>query len=101
MQQSDSMVKVSVIWRGNKYIIQMSCGASLKELGDELQNLTDVKAETMRLIVPNLSNKGSKLLSPFSDEHSCLSLQEALIPEVPISFYVLPSIIVLEYIDDI
>lgn len=81
MQQSESMVKVSVIWRGNKYIVQMSYGAPLKELGDELRTLTDVKAETMRLIVPHLSNRGSKLLSPFSDEHSCLSLQEALITE--------------------
>ncbi|PPD99425.1 hypothetical protein GOBAR_DD03542 [Gossypium barbadense] len=71
------MVNVTVIWRGNKYMVEMDSGANLKELGDELQKLTDVKPDTMRLIVPQLSGKGSRMLHPFSDEHSCLSLQEA------------------------
>lgn len=71
------MVNVTVIWRGNKYMVEMDSGANLKELGDELQKLTDVKSDTMRLIVPQLSGKGSRMLHPFSDEHSCLSLQEA------------------------
>lgn len=73
------MLKVSAIWRGKKYVVEVNSVSSLKELGHELQKLTDVKADTMRFIVPQ--NKGSKLLSPFSDEHSSLSLQEVSIIE--------------------
>ncbi|KAH9793491.1 WLM domain-containing protein [Citrus sinensis] len=79
MQDLGSMLKVSAIWRGKKYVVEVNSGSSLKELGHELQKLTDVKADTMRFIVPQ--NKGSKLLSPFSDEHSSLSLQEVSIIE--------------------
>ncbi|KDP30833.1 hypothetical protein JCGZ_13776 [Jatropha curcas] len=59
----------------------MNSNASLKDLGDELQKLTDVKPDTMKLIVPQVSSKGSKLLSPFSNEHSQLSLHKASILE--------------------
>ncbi|KAJ0113715.1 hypothetical protein Patl1_01910 [Pistacia atlantica] len=79
MQDSQSVLKVSVIWRGNKYVVEMNSNSSLKELGTELQKLTDVKADTMRLIVPQ--NKGSKLMSPFSDDHSRLSVLEVSIIE--------------------
>ncbi|XVE72476.1 hypothetical protein DITRI_Ditri11bG0042100 [Diplodiscus trichospermus] len=79
MEEQEKMVNVTVIWRGNKYMVEMNYGAYLKELGDELLKLTDVKADTMRLIVPRFSGKGSRMLHPFSDEHSCLSLQEASI----------------------
>ncbi|XP_039030065.1 uncharacterized protein LOC120164388 isoform X2 [Hibiscus syriacus] len=79
MEEQVNMVNVTVIWRGNKYMVEMDSNANLNELGDELQKLTDVKADTMRLIVPQLSGKGSRMLHPFSDEHSCLSLQEASI----------------------
>lgn len=80
MQNSGSMLKVSAIWRGKKYVVEVNSVSSLEELGHELQKLTDVKADTMRFIVPQ--NKGSKLLYPFSDEHSSLSLQEVSIVEV-------------------
>ncbi|KAK6238629.1 hypothetical protein QUC31_004098 [Theobroma cacao] len=79
MEEQENMVNVTVLWRGNKYVVEMNSGAYLKELGNELQKLTDVKADTMRLILPLLSGKGSRMLHPFSDEHSCLSLQEASI----------------------
>ncbi|XP_031262033.1 uncharacterized protein LOC116120231 isoform X2 [Pistacia vera] len=79
MQDSQSVLKVLVIWRGNKYVVEMNSNSSLKELGTELQKLTDVKADTMRLIVPQ--NKGSKLMSPFSDDHSRLSVLEVSIIE--------------------
>ncbi|KAG5232031.1 hypothetical protein OIU76_005139 [Salix suchowensis] len=80
-RMAEIMFKVTVIWRGNKYIVEMNADASVKGLGNELQKLTDVKADTMRLIVPQFSNKSSKLLFPFSDEHSQLSLHEASIME--------------------
>lgn len=82
MSNVESMLKVTVVWRGNKYIVEMNADASVKDLGDELQKLTDVKADTMRLIIPQFSNKSSKMLFPFSDEQSQLSLQEASITEV-------------------
>uniref|UniRef100_A0A2P2KZZ7 Uncharacterized protein LOC105640877 n=1 Tax=Rhizophora mucronata TaxID=61149 RepID=A0A2P2KZZ7_RHIMU len=81
MEDMESILNITVIWRGNKYIVEMNSNACLKDLGVELQKLTDVKADTMRLIVPQSSKKGSKMLSPFSDEHSRLSLQEASIAE--------------------
>ncbi|XP_011003486.1 PREDICTED: acidic repeat-containing protein isoform X2 [Populus euphratica] len=80
-RMAEIMFKVTVIWRGNKFIVGMNTDASVKDLGDELQKLTDIRADTMRLIVPRFSNKSSKLLFPFSDEHSQLSLQEASIME--------------------
>nr|XP_027064562.1 uncharacterized protein LOC113690741 isoform X2 [Coffea arabica] len=67
--------QLSVTWRGKKFILEMKHGANLKELGDKLQQLTNVKVGTLRLIVP--TNKGSKMLYPFSDEHSYLSLEAA------------------------
>ncbi|CAL5406231.1 unnamed protein product [Camellia sinensis] len=76
MQQQQSTHNISVTWRGMKFILEMNSAATLKDLGYELQKLTDVKADTMRLIVPQASDRSSRLLSPFSDEHSHLSLQE-------------------------
>lgn len=70
----------SVTWRGKKFNFGMNHGANLKELGDKLQTLTNVKPDTLRLIVP--TNKGSKLLYPFSDEHSYLPLEAASTLEV-------------------
>ncbi|KAB2610662.1 hypothetical protein D8674_018694 [Pyrus ussuriensis x Pyrus communis] len=66
-----------VLWRAKRFDVKIHSGATLKDLGHELQKLTDVKADTMRLIVPKFSDKSSKMLSPFSDEHRNLSLQEA------------------------
>lgn len=79
MQQQDPH-NVTVTWRGEKFILEMDSSATLKELGVKLQKLTDVKEDTIRLIVP--SNKTPKLLSPFTEEQSSLSLQETSIFEV-------------------
>ncbi|CAH8370284.1 unnamed protein product [Eruca vesicaria subsp. sativa] len=74
-------MKVSVTWRGNKYTVEIDSKANLKDLGCDLRKLTDVTAETLRLIVPRLNEKGSNLILPFSDEHSSLSLHESSITE--------------------
>ena len=86
MQEQQSTRNISVTWRGKKFILEMNSDNTLKDLGCELQKLTDVKADTMRLIVPQASDRSSKLLSPFSDEHSCLSLQETSFFEVTIPY---------------
>lgn len=49
------------------------------EFGEKLRKLTDVKSDTLKLLVPQ--TKSSILISPFSDEHSNLSLLEASILE--------------------
>lgn len=67
-------------------MVEMNMDATLKDFGNELQKLTDVKAETMRLIIPQFSSKSSKLLYPFSDGHSSLRLQEIPVNEVILSF---------------
>lgn len=67
-------------------MVEINPDATLKEFGHELLELTEVKAETMRLIVPQPSTRGSQLLYPFSDEHMHLSLQETSILQVPV-FY--------------
>ncbi|KAF8116112.1 hypothetical protein N665_0021s0003 [Sinapis alba] len=72
-------MKVSVMWRGNKYTLEIDSKANLKDLGYDLRNLTGVTAETLRLIVPRLNEKGSNLILPFSDDHSCLTLHESSI----------------------
>ncbi|GAB2274958.1 hypothetical protein Dimus_009727 [Dionaea muscipula] len=81
MEQQESNLSISITWRGMKFNIEINSGATLKELGDELQKLTDVKADTMRLIVPQSTKKSSKLLLPFSVEHSNLILEEIPFPE--------------------
>ncbi|KAM7503697.1 hypothetical protein LguiB_002601 [Lonicera macranthoides] len=80
MQQLQDTHNVAVTWRGKKFILEMDASATLKELGHKLQKLTDVKEDTIRLIVP--SNKSPKLLSPFIEEQSSLALQETSIFEV-------------------
>ncbi|ESQ33233.1 hypothetical protein EUTSA_v10003827mg [Eutrema salsugineum] len=80
-EYSGRTMKVSVVWKGNKYTLQIDSGSNLKDLGYELMKLTGVTAETLRLIVPRLNEKGSRLFLPFSDEHSSLSLQESSIIE--------------------
>lgn len=82
MQPHSSMVNISVTWRGKKFVVEMNLGATVKDLGQELQTLTNIKEDTMRLIVPQISGRKSKLLAPFSTEHALLSLQEASITEV-------------------
>ncbi|KAL2493581.1 DNA-dependent metalloprotease WSS1-like protein [Forsythia ovata] len=64
---------ISVIWQRERFIVDINPGATLKELGNKLQELTHVKADTLRLLVP--TDASSKLLYPFSEEHSCLSLE--------------------------
>lgn len=78
MQQQETC-RLSVLWRGTKFSLDMDPSATLKSLGDELLNLTNVREDTMRLIVP--TNKSSRLLYPFSEEHSYLKLEAASILE--------------------
>uniref|UniRef100_A0A7C8YT53 WLM domain-containing protein n=1 Tax=Opuntia streptacantha TaxID=393608 RepID=A0A7C8YT53_OPUST len=81
MVQLPNILSVHVVWKGRKFVLEQSPDASLKELGEELQALTDVKADTLRLIIPQSSSKSSKLFMPFSEEHSCIKLQDAGIAE--------------------
>ncbi|KAH0706757.1 hypothetical protein KY289_011833 [Solanum tuberosum] len=78
MQQQETC-QLSVLWRGKKFSLEVDPAATLKSLGDELLNLTNVRDDTMRLIVP--TNKSSRLLYPFSEEHSYLKLEAASILE--------------------
>ncbi|KAL0405265.1 UNVERIFIED_CONTAM: hypothetical protein Slati_3840400 [Sesamum latifolium] len=75
MEQQQELHSCSVIWRGKKFVVEMNPSAPLKELGEKLQELTNVKADTLRLLVP--MEKSSKLLYPFSNEHSSLRLGSA------------------------
>ncbi|KAI3769608.1 hypothetical protein L6452_00717 [Arctium lappa] len=77
MEHESNFHEILVTWRGKKYVVTMDLSATLEELGHELQKLTAVKEDTLKLIVQ--SHKMSKLLSPFSDEHSRLTLQETSI----------------------
>lgn len=81
MVQLPHILSVHVVWKGRKFVLEESPDASLKELGEELQALTDVKADTMRLIIPQSSTKSSKLFMPFTDEHSRIKLQDTGIVE--------------------
>lgn len=73
---------IRVIWRGKDLNVEVLQTSKVHELGDKLQELTNVKSDTLRFLVPKSGNKSSWLVSPFSDEHSSLSLQEASILEV-------------------
>ncbi|XP_052734677.1 uncharacterized protein LOC108319791 isoform X4 [Vigna angularis] len=82
MQPQSSLLNVSVTWRGKKFVVEMNIGANVKDLGQELQKLTNINEDTMRFIIPQISGRASKLLAPFSAEHAVLSLQEASITEL-------------------
>lgn len=82
MQPLSNPVNISVTWRGKKFVLEMNLDATVKDLGQELQKLTNIKEDTMRLIVPQIAGRASKLLAPFSTEHALLSLQETSITEV-------------------
>lgn len=81
METEQCTRRVSVIWRGKKFIVEIDSHATLEELGSKLLKLTNIKPDTMRLIVSESSTKSSKLLSPFSDEYSHLGLQDTSILE--------------------
>ncbi|XP_074585403.1 uncharacterized protein LOC141841173 [Curcuma longa] len=70
---------VLVVWRGIELSVDVNSNSNVKEFGQKLQELTHVKPDTMRFFVPQTNSKGSRMLSPFSDAHSMLSLQEAAI----------------------
>ena len=82
METPPSLLEISVTWRGKKFVVKMNSGATVKDLGQELQKLTNIQEDTMRLILPPISGKTSKLLAPFSAEHAHLSLQDTSITEV-------------------
>lgn len=75
MERQQDLQSFFVVWRGQKLVVEINPGATLKDLGDKLQELTHVEADTLRLLVP--MEKSSKLLYPFSDEHSHMSLESA------------------------
>ncbi|KAI3852265.1 hypothetical protein MKW92_022740 [Papaver armeniacum] len=79
--ENEHMVDIFVVWRGKKLCVEVNPKDTLKEFGQKLQELTNVKSDTMRLLVPKSSNKTSSLLMPFSEEHSSLRLQDSSILE--------------------
>jgi len=108
MQPQSSLLNVSVTWRGKKFVVEMNIGATVKDLGQELQKLTNINEDTMRFIVPQISGRASKLLTPFSAEHAVLSLQEASITEVlpfpyslscGLTFNYMKNIVLMVFID--
>ena len=76
------IARISVTWRGRQLDVDADPSCTVKEFGQLLQDLTNVKPETLKLIVPQSANKGSKLISPFLDPHSSLTLKEAAVGEV-------------------
>ena len=83
MEQQHSMYNLPVLWRGMKYVVEISSDSTLRDLGEKLLKLTEVQADTMRLIVPQFSSKSSKMLYPFSDEDGFLALHKISIFKVP------------------
>lgn len=81
MEKQQDLHSCLVVWRGRKIVVEVNPRATLKELGDKLQELTNVEAGTLRLLVP--VERSSRLLYPFSDEHSFLSLESTSILKVP------------------
>lgn len=75
-QHVNSIYSIPVSWRGTKYMVEISSDSTLRDLGQKLLKLTEVKADTMRLIVPQISSKSSKMLHPFSDEDGYLDLEK-------------------------
>ncbi|KAF8654517.1 hypothetical protein HU200_061708 [Digitaria exilis] len=79
--EENRTARISVTWRGKQLDVDADPRCTVKEFGQLLQDLTSVKPETLKLIVPQSTNRGSKLITPFSDPHSSLTLNEAAISE--------------------
>ena len=79
--EDSRIARISVTWRGRQLDVDADPSCTVKEFGKLLQDLTSVKPDTLKLIVPQSANKGSKLVTPFSDPHSSLTLNEAAISE--------------------
>lgn len=75
------IARISVTWRGRQLDVDADPSCTVKEFGQLLQDLTNVKPETLKFIVPQSANKGSKLIMPFSDSHSGLTVKEAAIDQ--------------------
>lgn len=88
MEDRKDVHVVCVIWRGKTFIVEMNPFATLRDLGNKLQNLTYVKGDTMRFIVPQSLNQSSKLFTPFSYEHERLNLEETSIIDVSTQAYI-------------
>lgn len=69
-------MNVEIIWRATKLNVEVNSGWTVGELGKKLLQLTNVKNDTLKLLVPQLNGKGSRLLAPFSDDNSGLGIQE-------------------------
>ncbi|XP_062192715.1 uncharacterized protein LOC133896182 isoform X2 [Phragmites australis] len=79
--EDNRITRISVTWRGKQLDVDADPSCTVKEFGQLLQDLTSVKPDTLKLIVPQSANKGSKLITPFLDLHSSLTLNEAGISE--------------------
>uniref|UniRef100_A0A0E0LWI5 WLM domain-containing protein n=1 Tax=Oryza punctata TaxID=4537 RepID=A0A0E0LWI5_ORYPU len=75
------IARISVTWRGRQLDVDADPSCTVKEFGQLLQDLTSVNPETLKLIIPQSTNKGSKLITPFSDPQSVLTLKEAAISD--------------------
>ncbi|PKA51352.1 hypothetical protein AXF42_Ash002717 [Apostasia shenzhenica] len=72
----ETVKNVEFLWRSMKLNVEVNLRWTIKELGEILLQLTDVKPDTLKLLVPQAKGKGSKLIAPFSDDYSSLDMQE-------------------------
>ncbi|CAN6478137.1 unnamed protein product [Victoria cruziana] len=76
MAEQETIMNISVTWRGNQLNVDVPVNATMEDLGSKLQKLTNVIPSTLRLLIPYSCNKGSKLVYPFSEEHSKCRLND-------------------------
>ncbi|KAH0436138.1 hypothetical protein IEQ34_026458 [Dendrobium chrysotoxum] len=72
----EGTINVEVIWRGTKLNVEVNTRWTLGELGKKLVELTNVRPDTLKLLVPQTNTKGSRLLAPFSADNSSVEIQE-------------------------
>ncbi|GER48234.1 ubiquitin and WLM domain-containing protein, partial [Striga asiatica] len=72
MEQQQQVNSFAVVWRGQKITLEMNPSATFNDFGEKLQELTNVKADTLRLLVP--IDITSKMIHPFTKEHSSVRL---------------------------
>ncbi|KAJ0986990.1 hypothetical protein J5N97_005346 [Dioscorea zingiberensis] len=77
--EEQNIANIPVIWRGRQLNVAVDVHSKVKDFGLKLQKLTNIKPDTLRLLVPQ--SKNSKVVTPFSDSHSNLTLQEISILE--------------------
>eukprot|EP00249_Psilotum_nudum_P015587 c25413_g1_i1 orf=416-2413(-) len=73
---------LTILYRTSTFHLSATSDSSIRQLGEQLQALTGVAPQTMRLLVPQSHRSAPSALLPFSDAHASILLGQSGIQDV-------------------